>query len=161
MFIEKICVATDGSDLAVRAAQLAVLLAKTGGGRILAFSVAQARASVPPDAGRSAGVDAETSRALRAAEARVATVARIARAGGVACEAAIVPAGAPGPEIARAAQDHGCDLIMVGAHGPHDRHRQGTGSTVEHLLAWSSIPVLVYRDPREASTPEFRDRDAS
>ncbi|MFC5462770.1 universal stress protein [Massilia niabensis] len=162
MFIEKICVATDGSDLASRAAQMAVLLAKSGGGRILAFSVAQPRTSAATDGEPGAGADSETGGALKAAEARVATIARIARAGGVSCEVATALAGAAGPEIVRAAEDHGCDLIIVGVHSPHDRHRhrQGTGSTAQHLLAWSSIPVLVYRDPREASTPEFRDGDA-
>ena len=49
MFIEKILVATDGSDLAVRAAQVAALLAGTGGRHIVAFSVAQPRFSLPAE----------------------------------------------------------------------------------------------------------------
>jgi hypothetical protein len=35
MFIERICIATDGSDLAVRAAQMGVLLAHTGAGCVV------------------------------------------------------------------------------------------------------------------------------
>ena len=155
MFIEKICIATDGSDLAVRAAQMAVLLAKTGGGRIVAFSVAQPHFSMSPDAAAIVDVEAELRRAVNAAEAHVQTVARIARAGGVSCEVATKLASVPGPEIVRAAEEHGCDLIVMGAHGPHDGKRSFAGSTAQHLLAWSSIPVLVYRDPREASRPEF------
>jgi nucleotide-binding universal stress UspA family protein len=59
MFIEKICVATGGSDLAVRAAQMAVLLARTGAGRILAFSVAQPRFSMPVDSAVTADLEAD------------------------------------------------------------------------------------------------------
>jgi nucleotide-binding universal stress UspA family protein len=52
MYIEKICVATDGSDLAVHAARIAVLLARTGAGRFLAFSVAQPHFSMAELTGR-------------------------------------------------------------------------------------------------------------
>ena len=159
MFIEKICVATDGSDLAVRAAQLAVLLARTGGGRIVAFSVAQPQFSLPPDGASSSGLGNEISLALSAAGAHVDTVARIAHAGGVACEVVTRLASAPGPEIVRTAVDHACDLIIMGAHGPGDANRRAAGSTAQYMLARSPLPVLVYRDPREASPPEFHDEN--
>ena len=157
MFIEKICVATDGSDLAVRAAQMAVLLARTGGGRIVAFSAAQPHFSLPPDRATGIDLEAEISGALAAARAHAGTVERIAHAGGVACEVVTMLASAPGPEIVRAALDHACDLIVMGAHGPGDVNGRAAGSTAQYMLARSPIPVLVYRDPREASPPEFHD----
>ncbi|MGX4643085.1 universal stress protein [Massilia sp. SYSU DXS3249] len=163
MFIERICVATDGSDLALRAAQLAVLLTRTGGGRIVAVSVAQPPVPVSPAAGGAADLEAQRERAAKAASAHVATVARVARAGGVACEEvalfATPQAGShlalPGPDIIGAAEAHRCDLIVMGAHGPHDGIRPVAGSSAQYLLARSPIPVLVYRDPREAMQPEF------
>lgn len=160
MLIEQILVATDGSDLAVRAAQVAVLLARTSGRRIVAFSVAQPHFSMPPDALASTDANVELRRALGAAAAHVETVARIAARDGVACETLTTIASAPGGEIVRAAQEHGCDLIVMGAHGPFDANTLFTGSVAQHVLAWSSAPVLVLRDPREASKPEFSDAPA-
>lgn len=161
MFIEKICVATDGSDLAVRAAQMAVLLARTGGGRMVAFSVAQPHFPATADGARMSDAETELGRARAAARAHVETVARIAHAGGVACDVATTLASVPGPEIVRTATDHGCDLIVMGAHGPDEGLRKFAGSTAQYMLAWSPIPVLVYRDPREAWQPEFRDESTT
>ncbi|MCS0628232.1 universal stress protein [Telluria mixta] len=145
MFIEKICVASDGSDVAVRAAQIAVVLAQAGARRILAVSVAQ-----PSSPG---GAD----RALQAAGAHADTVARIAHAVGVACETWVTSAWPPGPEIVRAAQEQGCDLIVMGAHGSQEADTRYLGSVARHVLACSPVPVMVLRDPREATPPEFRD----
>lgn len=160
MLIEKILVATDGSDLAVRAAEMAVLLASTSGHRILAFSVAQPHFSVAPDALARIDANTELRRALLVANAHVETVARMAESGGVACETLTTIASAPGGEIVRAAQENGCDLIVMGAHGPFNANTLFAGSVAQHVLAWSSVPVLVLRDPREASAPEFSDLPA-
>jgi len=158
MIIERICVATDGSDVAVRAAPMAVLLARTGAGRIVALAVAQPQFSMAPALASAAGLEAELARALKAAGAHVDTVARIAESGGVACEKLIRLGSSPGAEIVEVAEELGCDLIVMGAHGPNEPDRLATGSVARHVLAWSSIPVLVMRDPREASKPDFSDR---
>ena len=155
MFIEKILVATDGSDLAVRAAQVAALLAGTGGRHLVAFSVAQPRFSLPADAIGSFDAGAEVRRALEAARAHVATVARIAQDAGLACESRTRISTTPGLEIVRAAREQGCDLVVMGAHGPADANPLYTGSVAQQVLAWSTVPVLVLRDPGEAARPEY------
>lgn len=155
MFIDKILVATDGSDLAVRAAQVAALLAGTGGRRIVAFSVAQPRMSLPADAIGSYDAGAELRRALDDARAHVDTVAQIAQHAGLACDTLTRISSTPGLEIVRAAQEQRCDLIVMGAHGPADANPLLTGSVAQHVLAWSTIPVLVLRDPGEAVRPAF------
>lgn len=157
MLIEKICVATDGSDVAVRAAQMAVLLAHTGARRMVAVSVAQPHFSLELDAAVGTSLQSAADQALKAARAHVDTVARIAAAGGVACEVLIKLASSPGPEIVRTAEDYGCDLIVMGSHGPSDVDRGYAGSVARYVMAASAIPVLVLRDPREASRPEFTD----
>ena len=161
MIIENICVATDGSDVAVRAAQMAVLLARTGARRIVAMSVAQPRFSLVPDAPSGKALEAAADRALMTARAHVDTVARMAAANGVACEVLVKLASAPGPEIVQTAQEYGCDLIVMGSHGPSALDRGYVGSVAQHVLACSAIPVLVLRDPREASQPEYTDVAAS
>jgi nucleotide-binding universal stress UspA family protein len=157
MNIEKICVATDGSDLAVRAAQMAVLLACAGARRIVAVSVAQPQFSLAPEAESSRELESAVDHALKAARAHVDTVARIAKAGGVSCETLIKLASSPGPEIVKTAEEYGCDLIFMGSHGSSVLDRGYAGSVAQYVLASSSIPVLVLRDPREASQPEFSD----
>jgi nucleotide-binding universal stress UspA family protein len=157
MFFERVCIATDGSDLAVRAAQMGVVLARAGAGRVLAVSVAQPFFFVPagdtalPDAG------AELLRARQAAQAHTLTVERIARDGAVSCDAVTPLASAPGPAIIAAAQAHGCDLIIMGTHGPNDANRLFTGSTAQYVLAHSAIPVLLLRDPGECAPPDFQE----
>jgi nucleotide-binding universal stress UspA family protein len=157
MIIEKICVATDGSDLAVRAAQMAVLLAHTGARRIVAVSVAQPQFSLAPRLESIKELGPAVDLALKAARAHVDTVARIAEAGGVSCETLIKLASSPGPEIVGTAEEYGCDLIFMGSHGPSVMDRGYAGSVAQYVLASSSIPVLVLRDPREAARPEFSD----
>lgn len=160
MFLERVCIATDGSDLATRAAQMGALLARSGAGRIVAVSVAQPHFRMP-EGGDTAldarAAEAEFLRARRAAHAHADTVMRIAQATGVSCDAVTPLASRPGPEILRVAQEQGCDLIVMGTHGPNDANRFFTGSVAQYVLANSSIPVLLLRDPREAQRPDFTD----
>jgi len=157
MFIERILLATDGSDLALRAAQVAILLAGTGARRLVAFSVAQPRMSLPAEAIGTYDAGAELRRALDAAHAHVETVARLARQAGLACDTLVRISSAPGREIVRAAQEQRCDLVVMGAHGPADANPLLTGSVAQHVLGWSTVPVLVLRDPGEAAPPGSAD----
>lgn len=155
MFLERVCVATDGSDLAVRAAETGALLARSGGGRMVAVSVAQPRFSATDSAAGVPDAQAEFQRAHQAALAHVGTVVRIAHASGVSCETATPLSSTPGPEILRIAQDRACDLIVMGTHGPNDANRLFAGSVAQYVLANSPIPVLLLRDPRDAAPPDF------
>ncbi len=158
MFLERVCIATDGSDLAVRAAQMGALLARSGAGRIVAVSVAQPQFHLP-DSGNAApstqAAQAEFARARQAAQAHVDTVLDIARETGISCDAETPLASVPGPEIIRVAEEQGCDLIVMGTHGPNDANRLFVGSVAQYVLANSGIPVLLLRDPREAARPDF------
>lgn len=153
MFAEKILVATDGSDLALHAAEVAALLAGAGGRRLVALSVAQPHFSLAADALPAIDAQAELKRALLAAQAHAAAVAELAREDGLACEALTTISSRPGLEIVHAAEEQGCDLIVMGAHGPADANTLYTGSVAQQVLAWSPIPVLMLRDPREAARP--------
>ena len=130
MFFEKICIATDGSDVAVRAAQMAMVLARTGAGRVLALSVAAAK-----------NADADTTQG--AATAHVARVARIAQAAGVDCDLMTVAAPSPGPEIVRVAEENGCDLIVMGTHGRTGVKHLVLGSIAEKVVRLAECPVLT------------------
>jgi nucleotide-binding universal stress UspA family protein len=155
MFLERVCIATDGSDLAVRAAQMGAMLARSGAGRIVAVSVAQPCFSMPDSAVAMPDAQAELTRSRDAALAHVDTVVRIAHAGGVSCETVTPLSTAPGPAIIRVAEDYGCDLIVMGTHGPNDANRLFAGSVAQFVLANSTIPVLLLRDPRDITPPDF------
>ena len=161
MFIERVCVATDGSDLAAQAAQMGALLARSGAGRMFAVSVAQPHFSMPERSAAMPDAEAEFLRAHEAAQSHVDTVSRIAQAAGVSCETAAPLSSTPGPEIVRIAEEQGCDLIVMGTHGPNDANRLFAGSVAQYVLANSTVPVMLLRVPREASQPEFGDRPAS
>lgn len=157
MFLERVCVATDGSDLAVRAAEMGALLARSGGGRMVAVSVAQPHFCATDGAAGVPDAQAEFQRAHQAALAHVGTVVRIAQTTGVSCETATPLSSTPGPEILRIAEENACDLIVMGTHGPNDANRLFTGSVAQYVLANSSIPVLLLRDPRDTSPPDFSE----
>lgn len=156
MFLEHVCVATDGSELAVQAAQIGALLARSGAGRMFAVSVAQPHfcwpnSSVPMP-------EAKFVRVHEAAQAHVETVLRIAHAAGVSCAAATPLSSSPGPELVRIAEEQGCDLIVMGTHGLSDSNRRFAGSVAQYVLANSTVPVLMLRVPREAWQADFTDR---
>ncbi|VXB98985.1 universal stress protein [Massilia sp. 9I] len=161
MFIERVCIASDGSDLAVRAAQMGVLLARSGAGRILAVAVAQPHFSAPDGATPLPDAQSELERARAAAQAHAATILRIARDEGVSCDIETPLSSTPGVEIVRLAQEYGCDLIVMGTHGRNDAAPRFAGSVAQYVLAWSPIPVLLLRDPRDAAPPDYREREAS
>lgn len=157
MFIERVCIATDGSDLAVRAAEMGALLARSGAGRIVAVSVAQPRFAMPDSAAPMPDGQVEFRRAREAAIAHAGTVARIADATGVSCDTHTPLSTAPGPEIIRVAEEQDCDLIVMGTHGPNDANKLFAGSVAQYVLANSTIPVLLLRDPRDVSPPDFQE----
>lgn len=58
--------------------------------------------------------------------------------------------GPPHPDILRAVEDHGIDLIVMGTHGRKGLARFFLGSTAERILRDRTCPVLVVRHFEEA-----------
>jgi nucleotide-binding universal stress UspA family protein len=57
-------------------------------------------------------------------------------------------AGDPATEIVRWAQEHGCDLVVVGTHGRVGIPRLVLGSVAERVVRRSACPVLIARPAR-------------
>jgi nucleotide-binding universal stress UspA family protein len=51
--------------------------------------------------------------------------------------------GDPASEIVRWANDHGCDLIVVGTHGRRGFQRFLLGSVAERVVRTADVPVLT------------------
>lgn len=65
-------------------------------------------------------------------------------------------AGPPGPVICWLAQEHECDLIVMGTHGRTGLKHLLLGSTAEYVLQHARCPVLTVRD-RPANEPRLEE----
>ena len=72
-------------------------------------------------------------------------VAREAKQAGVSCETIQVEGGQPYQAIIAAAEDKGCDLIVMSSHGRSGLAGVLIGSVTHKVLTHTKIPVLVCR----------------
>lgn len=150
---QKILIATDGSWLAECAARAAVSLAQGCKAGVLAFSVARPYPARPTRGETKADIEAAMALAHQDALAHAETVAGFAREAGVACRAVTAISPFPGDEIIQAAEENGCDLIILGAHGGRTSPPTLAGGVAQQVLAYSPVPVLMLC---EAARPEHR-----
>lgn len=145
----KILIATDGSWLAECAAHAAVSLAKGGHAEVVAFSVARPYAARLADGKTRADIEAAIAGAHEAAIAHAGKVAGYAHEAGVTCHTVTAISPFPGDEIIQAADENGCDLIVLRSHGG----QKGVPSlpVAQQVLAYSSVPILMLC---EAGRPE-------
>jgi nucleotide-binding universal stress UspA family protein len=146
----KILVPTDGSALSDHAAAAAVALARGSGAEIVALSVAQQwdPSHAQFDDGTSA---AQRERALNAAAQRAGRVARLAQEAGVPHSLVTAIASSQHDEIIRVALELHCDLIFLAAHGHCGVTRLIAGRVPQLVLAYSPVPVILYRGGGEAA----------
>ena len=144
-----ILVPTDGSELSLKAAQVAAEMAATHHARITAMHVVQ-----PYEAPLSADVAfypaphtrAEYVKAVRTESSRLlAEVEKVAGDGTVACDTLTVEGEQPWEAIVEAARSNDCDLIVMGSHGRRGLEGFLLGSETTKVLTHSKTPVLVCR----------------
>jgi len=146
----KILVPTDGSALSEHAAAAAVALARGSGAEIVALSVAQQRD--PSHAQFDDGTSTvQRERALNAAAQRAGRVARLAQEAGVPHSLVTAMASSEHDEIIRVALELHCDLIFLAAHGQCGVTRLIAGRIPQLVLAYSPVPVILYRGGAEAA----------
>jgi nucleotide-binding universal stress UspA family protein len=137
--------ATDGSELSRDAVQAAVELARVHGAMLTLVTC-----SVPYETFASDPL-ASMSRAQyegtceRVADERLEPGRRLAHEAGV--RAALVPRYAEQPwlGILQAAEERGCDVIVMGSHGRSGLAGALLGSQTLKVLSNSTVPVLVCR----------------
>ena len=143
---EKILAATDGSEHGLRAAKVAVELAKISGGKVYAIYVAdtQRTAHLPDDM----LLFSIKELLLKEGKEAIKQVQELAEKSGVDFDGVVVE-GNPGDEIIRHAKDGDMNVIIVGAVGRTGLDKFLLGSVAEKVVRNSSIPVLTV--PREKS----------
>ena len=136
-----ILIPTDGSELAGKAVQHGVALAKRIGAKVTILTV------LPPDmitADREVDEIRKASKQKHAEEV-LGAVATQTQTAGVACETIQVEHEHPYQAIINAADSKGCDLIVMASHGRRGISAIVLGSETVKVLTHCKIPVLVYR----------------
>lgn len=143
--VERLVLATDGSDNAARAADHAIYLASAFGGTLHAVSAAGTERTLArlADSGR-------VRRAVEAEEA-VAAVTRKALVTDVPTTTAVI-VGPPARVVVEAGAE--ADVLVVGRHGHTGPGRFLVGSVAERVVDDSPVPTLVVPADADA-TPTY------
>ncbi len=135
---------TDGSVLSESAIQTGVKLAKALGARITGFHV------IEPFHVVSAGVEMVSDtraqydkEALANAERFVSAIAAAAKQAGVTCDCVTDRSPHAFEAIIAAAEQRGCDLIVMASHGRRGIKGVLLGSVTNKVLTHTRTPVLV------------------
>jgi nucleotide-binding universal stress UspA family protein len=139
-------IATDGSELAQKAVDHGLALAKALSAKATVITVTEpwdvvvvpdAAVVFPPD-------DYEESAAAGAAKILI-SVHEAAEKIGVSCETLHIKDRHSGEGIVEMAKEKGCDLIVMASHGRRGLGRLILGSVANDVVTHSNIPVLIYR----------------
>src|ERR1700746_2909133 len=123
-----ILIPTDGSELAWRGVAHGVAVAKSVAAKVFAINVVEPLFAVTGD--------------FASVLDRVANAAKEA---GVSCETIQVENVPPHQAIIAAAEDKGCNLIVMSSHGLSGLSMLLIGSVTNKVLTYTRTPVLVCR----------------
>ena len=139
-----ILIASDGSELAEKAAAQGLELARQLNARVLVATVTDPWAfggSLPSQSVVEAYERAETTKAGRI----MAAICESAKKKGISCASSLVWGKRPAEGIIDAAEMNNCDLIIMASHGRRGIERLLLGSVAHEVLVRSTIPVLICR----------------
>jgi nucleotide-binding universal stress UspA family protein len=141
-----ILIATDGTELAGKAVQHGVALAKRIGAKATVLTVLPPFHTFTIDTQMIEDTPVQYAQRMKGhAEKTLLAAAGVAQAVGVACETLQVEHEHPYQAIIDAAESKGCDLIVMASHGRHGVSAIVLGSETVKVLTHCKIPVLVHR----------------
>jgi nucleotide-binding universal stress UspA family protein len=136
----------DGSALAEAAADAIIELARRTGARLTAVHVMTLLHLFNYEPGVTESVHEEVRKDRERHSRKVlAAIAERAAAAGVPCDAILVPSDSVHEAIIEEARKQRCDLIAMATHGRKGIKALLLGSVTQKVLAYSTIPVLVFR----------------
>ena len=143
---KRLLLATDGTEVADKAVEHGLTLAKALGAEVSVLTVTVPWTSVAYGVVESLTTREAYENATRArAKGILDRAAKRAADLGVTCQTSQVADLNPYQAIIAAASEGGCDLIVVGAHGRRGFERLLLGSETTKILTHSKCPVLVWR----------------
>jgi len=141
-----ILIPTDGSELAGKAVQHGLTLAKRIGAKATVLTVLPPFHTFTTDTRMIEDTPASYKARMQAhAETTLGAVAKAAKTAGVECETVQVEHEHPYKAIIDTAESKGCDLIVMASHGRHGISAIVLGSETVKVLTHCKIPVLVHR----------------
>jgi nucleotide-binding universal stress UspA family protein len=141
-----ILIATDGSDLAERAASQGFELARLLDAKVTAVTVTEPWTAVVTGEAAFGFPPADYEKGVtETAESILARAAEMAKAAGVQCATVHMKDHFPDEGIIAAAKDNGCDLIVMASHGRRGIARFLLGSVASRVVALGPLPVLICR----------------
>ena len=143
---KNILIATDGSDLAQKAIDDGLGLAKALGAKASAVMVTEPWASIAPgEMAFAYPIEIYEKDAAASAAKCLAAVDDAAKKLGLACGTKHLSDQYPAEGIIAYAKENNCDLIVMASHGRRGLSRLLMGSQAIDVLTHSSVPVLICR----------------
>jgi len=141
-----ILIATDGSELAEKAVEQGLTLAKALGSKATAINVTEPwTAAVSGEWAVAFPVEEYEKAAAANAQKILERVNEAAQRIGIACETVHVRDQFPAEGIVEEAKARGCDLIVMSSHGRRGLAKFVLGSQATRVLTHSTIPMLICR----------------
>ena len=142
---KNILIATDGSELAEKAVQQGLNVAKDMKAKTTVIRATPVPGNLVAEGAIVAVPPEVREQVAGAVSEQFGRIKKEASAVGVPCETVHVENDIPWQAILDAAKDKGCDLIVMASHGRTGFSAAFLGSVTHKVLAQSSIPVLVCR----------------
>jgi nucleotide-binding universal stress UspA family protein len=139
-------IATDGSELAQKAIDQGLALAKALGAKVTAVTVTEPwPVTLVGDVVVTYPIEEYEQSAAESAGKILSAVTGAATKQGVACTTVHVKDKYPAEGIIDTAKSKGCDLIVMSSHGRRGLTKLLLGSQAIEVLTHSTVPVLVCR----------------
>ena len=137
-----ILIAIDESDLAFRALEQGVSLAKDLGAKVIVLTVAEPwSAVVVGEAAIGFPIDDYERSMEQWATSTLSRAEDVAAKAGVTCESIYLKDAHPADGILETAKTKNCDLIVMGSHGRRGLSRLLLGSQANRVVTQSPVPV--------------------
>ena len=141
-----VLIATDGSDLANRAVEQGLTLAKALGSKVTAITITEPwTASVSGEWAVAFPVEEYEKAAAANAVKVLEQVTEAAKRIGIACESHHIKDQFAAEGIVDEAKARSCDLIVMASHGRRGLAKVVLGSQATRVLTHSTVPLLICR----------------
>ena len=146
---KNILIATDGSELADKAASKGLALAQAVDASVKILTVTEplsdSEIAAQMEAGHSQAVETYNTLAEDKAKNILSAVASKAKNMDLICKTIHVPARHPAEAIIANAKTNECDLIVLASHGRRGFKKLLLGSVANEVITHSEVPVLIFR----------------
>ena len=136
-----ILIPTDGSELAERGVTHGLAMAKSLGAKVSVIFVVEPFSEMTGRFQEAVATYAELRK--EQATSALERAANAAKEVGISCKTTQVENGHPHQAIIAAAEDKGCDLIVMSSHGRSGLSMLLIGSVTNKVLTHAKTPVLV------------------